>query len=293
MRSWRVICGTLLLPALVQAQSEQALREAFEGKTVQVKIDMPATKAGIDVRPGQTPPIDFARLGDLMKREGTSVKAGESILVTRVKVKKDLVEFQLGGGGYGTFGDALGESPSSDVVAQGKSGHEKQLEDQIRAETDPGKKKSLERELKDARHEREADNARAQAEANQANQLREANIQQKKLRSGSRFNLRYADAVPSEVLTPAGLRAVLAAWVDFGASAPGAAGETAAVAPSPALRKGLTLDEVEKVLGPAVEARETTEGSMPILQRTYRRGDEKIVTKFVAGVLVEYAISSN
>lgn len=293
MRSWLVICGALLLPALVQAQTEQVLREAFEGKTVQVKIDMPATKAGIDVRPGQTPAIDFARLGDLMKREGTSVRAGESILVTRVKVKKDLVEFQLGGGGYGTFGDALGESPASDVAAQGKSGHEKQLEDQIRAETDPGKKKSLERELKDARHEREADNARAQAEANQANQLREANIQQKKLRSGSRFNIRYADAVPAEALTPAGLRAVLGAWVDFGAPPPGDAGETAAMAPAPALRKGLTLDEVEKILGPAVEARETTEGSMPILHRTYRRADEKIVTKFVAGVLVEYAISSN
>ena len=31
--------------------------------------------------------------------------SGEEVLVTKIRLKKDLIEFQLGGRGYGTFGD--------------------------------------------------------------------------------------------------------------------------------------------------------------------------------------------
>src|SRR6185436_9373177 len=160
------------------AQSEAVLREAFEGKTVRVRIDMPATSAGINVRPEEKPPVDYVRLGDLMKREGTSLRAGDLVMVTKVKTYKNLVEFQLGGGGYGTFGDMMHSSPTSSAADLGKSGREKDLEDQIRRSSDPARKKSLERELKDERRHRESENARSQAEANQANELREGNIQQ-------------------------------------------------------------------------------------------------------------------
>ncbi len=281
----------LLVASTAFAQSEQALREAFEGTTVTVKIEMPATSTGIDVRPDTKPPIDFARLGDLMKREGTSVHAGQRILVTKVKVKRDLIEFQLGGGGYGTFGDELNGPPTSNAPQQGKSAREKQLEDQIRGATDPAKRKALERELKDERHERERENARSAAEANQANQLREANVQQKKLYSGSRFNLRFRNGVPAEYLTPDGVRRALASWVEFDDDDTPAS-DPAEVTDASPLRKGLLLPEVERIFGPAVTASEKREGSLLVQERTYRRGAERIVTKFVYEVLVEYSITS-
>jgi hypothetical protein len=41
------------------AQSEQQLRQAFEGQYVVVKMDMPATQLGIDLYPERDPTIDF------------------------------------------------------------------------------------------------------------------------------------------------------------------------------------------------------------------------------------------
>ena len=289
--SW-IIGLWVLVAGPVFAQSEQALRQAFEGTTVRVKIDMPATSKGIDVRPGQEPLIDFTRLGNLMKREGTSIRAGESVLVTRARVRKTTVELQLAGGGYGTIGDMLNSSSTSSAETYGNSGHEKQLEGQIRAEANPARKKALERELRDERNRRNSDNARASAEANLANELRASNIFQQKLHGGSRFNLRFKDAVPAEYLTPDGVRTALAAWVDFdnGAASPAA---TDGGAPGDnTLRKGLTLADVERMLGPATSATEKREGALVVQERTYRRGAETIATRFVSGVLIEYSISS-
>src|SRR5438034_11154439 len=94
----------LALAAPATAQNEDALRTFFEGKRVTVKIDMPGTSDGIDVRPDTTRAIDYKRYGDRLKSYGTAIRAGESTVVTLVKMKKDLIEFQLGGGGFGTFG---------------------------------------------------------------------------------------------------------------------------------------------------------------------------------------------
>ncbi len=282
-----ILVATLAGPAA--AQNEASLRQAFEGTTVRVRIDMPATSAGIDVRLAEKTPIDFTRLGDLLKREGTSVRSGESILVTKVRATRNLIEFQLGGGGYGTFGDMMNSSSESQAHRIEKTGREKQLEEQIKTAPDAAKKKALERELRDERNRREADNARAHAEANQANELRESNLRPLKLQGGSRFNLRFKEAVPAEYLTPEGLRRALAPWVEFGDS--GAAAMSAARVSG--LRKGLTLEQVEQLLGPAVSAEERREGSLVVLVRTYRRHDETITTRFVDDVLVRYQITSD
>src|SRR5258708_2067208 len=96
----------LVAPAApAAAQNEDALRSFFEGKHVTVKIDMPGTSDGIDVRLDTNRAIDYKRYGERLKDYGTAIRAGDSAIVTLVKVKKDLIEFQLSGGGFGTFGD--------------------------------------------------------------------------------------------------------------------------------------------------------------------------------------------
>ena len=85
-----------IVSALVLAQSEAELKSFFEGKRVTVKIEMPATKLGIDVTPGERSPIDFRVYSARIKQHGTALRPGESSLITTVRVKEKLIELQLG-----------------------------------------------------------------------------------------------------------------------------------------------------------------------------------------------------
>jgi hypothetical protein len=120
------ILAFLLVTVPAVAQSEAALRKAFEGKRVNIKIEMPATKWGIDVAPGNDPAIDFWTYQHRIKEYGTAIRPGDSVLITAIKVKEKLIEFQLGGGGYGTLFDET----STDVYVppSPKTGREKHLE---------------------------------------------------------------------------------------------------------------------------------------------------------------------
>src|SRR5260221_8694523 len=114
----------LALSVPAYAQSEAALIDFFEGKSVVVKIDMPATQQGIDVFPDARRPLDFAAYSARLKTTGVAIRNGESVLVTKIRMKDNLIEFQLAGRGYGTFGD----DPDSVYAASGpKSNREKGL----------------------------------------------------------------------------------------------------------------------------------------------------------------------
>ena len=111
----------------VNAQSEGALRQYFEGMTVVVKMDMPGTSDGVSVHPGRSMPVDFRKVALAMKQYGIGLHQGQSVMITKVHLKKKHIEFQLGGGGYGTFGDIMTNSmehPTGGYYA-GKSSREK------------------------------------------------------------------------------------------------------------------------------------------------------------------------
>jgi hypothetical protein len=303
---FKVILSLALAARVVSAQSETILRQAFEGKVVAVKIDMPATSRGVDVYPLDPIPVNFREVAERLKDNSTSLKIGQQVMVTKVIVKSNShIEFQLGGGGYGTFGDNTSTSVST--VNQGETKAEKALRDSIKHAPGPTKRKQFEKELSSLREERERENARAEAEAKQAQSVMEANLRAKRAESGSRFNVRYRNGIPSDALTPDGLRRALAQYVDFGpaggavtsggggasgvggqAFAPGGGGSKPA---NGQIRKGLLLEDVESILGPAATATETKEGSLTVLKRTYRKDGQKIATSFVNGVLIDFAIT--
>jgi len=213
------------------------------------------------------------------------------VMVTKVVVKKNShIEFQLGGGGYGTFGDNTSTDVS--VVNQSESKAEKALRDSIKHAPGPTKRKQFEKELASLREERERENARAEAEAKQAQSVMEANLRAKRAESGSRFNVRYRNGIPGDALTPDGLMRALAQYVDFGtASGVASSGSDGSAKAHTSLRKGLLLDEVEALLGPAAMATETKEGTLTVLKRTYRKDGQKISASFVNEVLIDFAIT--
>ena len=155
MRRFGLILFVMSVSSFASAQSESVLRQYFEGMTVVVKLDMPASQIGVEVYPNEPMPADFRKLAQNLKTNGTGVHAGQSIMVTKVHIKKKHIEFQLGGGGFGTFADNLASAStySSGSYNQGKSRREKNIEQELKWETDPQKRKELKDEQDDLRRE--------------------------------------------------------------------------------------------------------------------------------------------
>jgi hypothetical protein len=278
----------LALLALFCAVSpaQHSLREAFEGKTVTVQIDMPATKDGIDIYPERSTPMDFASYQQRIKRYGVAVHKGDSILITKVLVKEKLIEFHLGGGGYGTFGDESGSSVYSST--QGPSRRERDLSTQIRTATGD-QKRSLERELDGLRRERERENTRVRAEAAQAQELAKTRIEQKRKEGGSRFNIRYEPRVPEAALAPETITAALAQYVEF-SSGPAPAPSSASTLPM--LRKGMSRREVDALLGTPIDVTERNEGAIRVATAVYDVHGVTGKLDFADGVLLKFLYQS-
>ncbi|MCC6930257.1 MAG: hypothetical protein IT359_14825 [Gemmatimonadaceae bacterium] len=288
------------------AQNEAALRAALEGKQVTVKVDMPATSKGIDLFPQDQMAVNWRDVANRMKEYGTALKPGQQVMITKVVVKKDShIEVQLGGGGWGTFGDHMNSSSSVSATTESESSEEKALRARIKQAQGPTERKRLEKELDNVRSARERENSKARAEAAQANEAREANLRVKRAESGSRFNIRYKNGIPPYYLTPEGVAEALAQYVEIPGIKVAAASEKSATpsgvaAPTPttgsaqavaSLKKGLTVADVEALLGPANSANEVKEGSMMVMKRVYKVDGKKIAASFVGGVLIDFAIT--
>ncbi len=294
VRPTLILCGILTLAAPVAAQGEDALRRTLEGKRVTVKIDMPGTAEGVDVAADSRQPIDYRDHGDRLKRYGTSIPAGASSTVTLVKVKKDLIEFQLSGGGFGTFADDT--STSVNMPLKEKTSREKDLEKRIKDETDSRRKRKLEDELDDLRDRRDRENRRIDVERVVAEERKKERIAAQRLRGGSRFNLRYEKAVPSGI-RPEEVMAALAEYVDFsgGSFVPAETAIRPAVespGEQPLPRKGMTRADAERAFGRPSDASDRREGSLAVTTLTFDAGDRRITAEFVEDVLVRYTIAS-
>jgi len=272
------------------AQNEAALKSFFEGRRVTVKIDMPGTSDGVDVEADARQSIDYSKYRDHLKRYGTALRAGDPVTVTLVKVKKDLIEFQLGGGGYGTFGDDT--STSVYLPEAKKTEREKELERLVRDEDDRDRRRRFERELDDLRERREHENRRIAVERERREDEKKERLAERRLRGGSRFNLRYDDRVP-EGFRPEDMMAALGDYVDFGSLAPRGVNDDP---PPPAditrLHKGMARDEAEYVFGRPVETSDRRDGGLIVTTLVFAVGDQRVSADFVEDVLVRYTITS-
>ncbi|HSQ58945.1 MAG TPA: hypothetical protein VLT84_00695 [Acidobacteriota bacterium] len=287
-------------------RAEARLQDAFEGTHVVVKLDMPATASGVDITPDAQKPLNLPDYQSRLKKHGTSLRRGESVMVTKVKVKAKLIEFQLGGGGYGTFFDEKASSVGGG--AGGKSTREKNLERDLKKERDPAKRRAMDEELDALRRGRRSEERENEAESRQAEELAKDRIRGKALEGGSRFNIRYPDGVPSDALSPESVRDVLDAYLTFedpqgaraggsgggsrggyrdgdDAAGPGRGGEPTAV------RKGSRLDEVEDDWGRPSSTKSTVESGWNVTRNRYARDRWILDATFIEGVLVRYTLS--
>ncbi len=281
----------LLLASPVLAQNETALKNAFMGRQVAIRVDMPASHKGVDLRFDRDIPFDLKENSDRIRAYDAALKAGDVMPVTYIKVKGDLIEFHLGGGGF----NWIMEGSSKSANLSSKTVRESDLEKEIKNETDRDRKRRLERELDDLRRDRDRRDDRERRDVEDYNLRAKDRDMDRALKSGSRFNLRFKKNVPPDALTPEGFERYLDPWVDFSGRSTRSSSSTSSSSRSASQsrdwRKGTPRREMEDALGKA--RREKTcpgdDGGLDCRIATFEDGSDEIEATFVEGVLVRFS----
>ncbi len=295
------LLGLAAAPAL--AQNEAALKNAFMGRQVAIRVDMPASHKGVDLRFDRDVPFDLKENSDRIREHDAALKAGDIIQVTYIKVKGDLIEFHLGGGGFNWFSDT---TTKSKTYSQ-KSVRETDLEKQIKYETDRDRKRRLERDLDYERRDREARDERNNRDIEDYNAKARERDMDRALKSGSRFNLRFKKHVPPDALTPEGFERYLDPWVDFSgrstrrAASPASSSSSrssssnsisrAPQSESRDWRKGTPRRDMEAALGKARREKSCPgdDSGLDCRIATFEDGGDEIEATFVEGILVRFS----
>lgn len=290
-RSLGPALGLLLLASPAVAQNEEALRSGLVGKSVILKIDMPASHKGIDLRFDRDEPFNPAENASRIREHDAALREGDRISITYIKLKGDLIEVHLAGGGFNWGSDTTTKTFSPTP----KTSRESDLDKRIKAETDRQRKRDLERERDDLRRDREERDSWRRRDIEEYNIRAHERDQERALRAGSRFNLRFKKRVPPAALTADGVIDYLSRWVDFSAGAPPARGSVSK-APRPGdggsdwLRKGLLRKDVERRLGRPRSESECRGGENDCRLAVYADAGDEIEATFVEDVLVRFTI---
>jgi hypothetical protein len=143
-------------------------------------------------------------------------------------------------------------------------------------------------ELDKLRGDRAREDARNATRAAQTQAIKEATLRQKRLDGGSRFNIRYAHDVPAAALVPDAVIAALAGYVDFSGGPPADAAPPLGVG---GLKKGMSQDDVDGLLGRPESITQRAEGTLQVSTSVYRSGDRKVTAEFVEGVLIRFGVA--
>lgn len=294
-----------LSSAAVQDGGQAALQNYFVGKQITLKIDMPGTQKGVDLRMNRGDPMDWKQYSSRLKEFGSAIRTGDRSTITTLIVKKNLIEFQLDGGGFGTFWDDDATTVSPYHVE--KSNYEKQLERDLRDTTDPQRRRDLQRELDRVRSRREREQRADDRAAQIASQMKSQQVADRRTRGGSRFNLRWDGSIPQDQLTPDAVAKLLDAYIDFGnlqqekailqptATTPVAPSTptNAASSPMTQLKRGMAIGEVSQMLGLGRQLSQTTsEEGLKTQIFEYLPDDYRVQVTYVDGIVVRYSIES-
>lgn len=294
MRQWAAfMVVTICASEPLFAQSEAALWEALEGRTAIAKVDLPATKSGVNINPDASPAANNVQYGKQLRQFGASARRRESVTVTDVKVSPKSVEIDLGRSDSGT------DSSLQVYVSTAKSAREKNLERGLENETDPARREKMEKELEELRARRAREDARLKAALAP---LKHGGQDSNRGDAATRFNLVFPSGVPSRALRPDYVMAALKPWIDFASSpepdASEAGNRPGQLAPqepknddtssAQELRKGMTESDLKRLLGDPLKREPYVEGDLHVEILTFKRNDATLEATMVEGVLVKF-----
>jgi len=133
MRHGQRVIGVLLLAAgtagavwaeelkgSVKEQAQQQLAALFLNKQLIAKVPFPAHQSGIDLKTDGT--YDTWLATRMIKDHGVGIEVDEKASVTNVKLKGNMIEIHLNGGGVGSLGDALMMSDAKKAMRDASTG---------------------------------------------------------------------------------------------------------------------------------------------------------------------------
>ena len=284
-----------------QENAERALHEAFVGRQVLLKLDMPGSQKGVDLNFEQSDPLEWRDYENRIRQFGAAIHKGEVATVTSLVIKNDHIEFHLDGGGYGTAHDDTG-SVSAPLVP--KSSEQEKLEKDLKNETDKDRRRNLQDRINFLEGRRREQQSRENAAAMVAQQLKQQEIADRRLHGGSRFNLRWKGGIPPQELSAAAVRMRLAAYIDFANNAT----PQPPVPPSPmqsstspasgnanlnALHRGMSLNELMNLLGSGqLVSQETGSNGMLTQEMLYETDTSRVHVTLVDSIVIRYTIES-
>ncbi len=210
-----VLCSAAAAQMLPET-GELALKRYFEGKKIIVKLDMPATKSGVDLYPDRTDKLfDLEKHLKRNRDNGVAIPNGGQTMITKIEFDKKTIEVHLDGGGFGSSDDwqRVGAEPTYPTSIP-KTQREIDLEKQITTETDKKKLQYLKDELSYERKRRDEGDRRNRHRYDDAVRERNDRIAYERPRRGSRFNLVYKNTDP-KTLTAQDIIRDLEKYVDF------------------------------------------------------------------------------
>jgi hypothetical protein len=93
------------LKGSVKEQAQKQLEGLFLNRQLVAKVTFPAHASGIDLKTDGT--WDMKMATRMIKDRGVGIEVDDKASVTNVKLKGDMIEIHLNGGGVGTFSDSL------------------------------------------------------------------------------------------------------------------------------------------------------------------------------------------
>jgi hypothetical protein len=282
-----------------QGTSELALREAFVGRQVVLKIDMPGTQKGVDLTFGQGDPMEWKDYENRMREFGAALHKGDQATVTSLVLKNDHIEFHLDGGGYGTVHDDTGTISPRSIP---KSDEQVRLEKALKDTTDRKRRQELQDRIDHEENRRRFLQTQENSAAMAANQIKQQDIANRRLRGGSRFNLRWKGGIPAQELNADAVRLRLAAYVDFdNVTVPQL--ERGAQQPTPAasnnndrvsaLHRGMSMKDLMDLLGPGqLVSQEMNSSNLLTQEMLFLTETSRVHVTLVDSIVIRYTIES-
>jgi hypothetical protein len=104
----------------IKEQAQKQLETLLLNKQLIAKVTFPAYQSGVDVKIDGTWDMKIATR--MIKDHGVGIEVDEKASVTNVKLKGNLIEIHLNGGGAGTLGDVLMTSDAKKAAREAGTG---------------------------------------------------------------------------------------------------------------------------------------------------------------------------